>query len=577
MDTETLKKRIEVARGARKADLVIKNCRIIDVFTPRIYEGEIAIADGVIAGVSGPYEGEEEIDAGGAYACPALIDSHIHVESSYVTPEELGRLLVPHGTSTILADPHEIVNVEGIKGLDYMLSAAKRTALDIRYLLPSCVPSTPFEHAGCTLDAAMMEEPLYRKEILGLAEFMNYPGVVNCDPEVLKKLTLAMNEDKLIDGHAPGLSGNDLMAYAAAEIHGDHECGTVEEMQEKLSLGMYILLREGSACHNLRTLLKGVTKDNARRCLLCSDDLQTKTIFEEGHIDKDLRICVQEGLDPLTAIRMATLNAAECFHLEHQGAIAPGYRADIVLFEDLRDFHAKSVFLKGVLTAEDGKYLPKVTREDITPMTGSIHLKDFSKEKLKMHLPSGHVKAIEILPGGVVTGSKVVDVDLDSEGEFVFDPKKDVCKIAVVERHQGTGNVACAFLAGYGIQKGAVAVSIAHDSHNIICAGVSDDEIAFAVREIEKIGGGMAVVEGGKVLAEMALPVGGIMSDQSGETVRDELARIHDITWENLSIHKEVEPVMTLTFMSLAVIPSLKLTDEGLFDVDSFQFTSILA
>lgn len=577
MDTETLQKRIEIARGVRPADLVIKNCKIIDVFTPRIYEGEIAISDGVIAGVTGPYEGKKVVDAGGRYACPGLIDSHIHIESSYTTPEELGKMLVPHGAATIITDPHEIVNVEGVAGLDYMLRAAKRTALDIRFLLPSCVPSTPFEHAGCTLDAASMDEPLSRDEIMGLAEFMNYPGVVNCDPEVLKKLTAAINAGKLIDGHAPGLSGNDLMGYAAAGIHGDHECGNVEEMQEKLSLGMYILLRQGSACHNLRTLVHGVTPGNARRCLLCSDDLQPKTIFSEGHIDNDLKICVEEGLDPLTAVRMATLNAAECFRLYDRGAIAPGYRADVVLFDDLKDFHVHSVFLKGTLTAEEGKYLPKVTREDITPMTGSIHLKDFSKDKLKMHLTSGHVKAIEIEPGGVVTGTKVVDVELDQDGEFVFDPEKDVCKIAVVERHQMTGNVACAFLAGYGIKRGAVAVSIAHDSHNIICAGATDDDMAFAVKEIEKIGGGMAVVCDGKVLAEMPLPVAGLMSDRDGESVANSLVTIHDIAWDKLGINKDVEPVMTLTFMSLAVIPSLKLTDEGLFDVDKFAFTSIYA
>ena len=575
MTKEQLKKRILIAGGRRKADLVIKNCRIIDVFSQRILEGDIAISDEWIAGI-GSYEGEREIDAGGRYASPGLIDGHIHVESSYLCPEELGRLLVPHGTSTIVADPHEIVNVGGVPALDYMLRAAARTKLDIIYLLPSCVPATPFEHAGLVFDADAMDEPIHRDEIPGLAEFMNYPGVINADDPVLDKIMLAQETGKYIDGHSPGLTGKDLEAYASIRIRSDHECGTVEEMQEKISLGMYIPLRQGSACRNLRDLLKGVTPENSRRCILCSDDLQAKTILSSGHIDNDLRICVEEGLDPLTAIRMATLNAAECFRLEDRGAIAPGYLANITLLDDLKDFRADRVIQHGELVAEDGTYLPEVTREDITPVRNSVHLKDFSEEKLKMHLTSGHVHVIAIQPGGVVTKKETADVKVEN-GEFVRTPEQDIVKAAVVERHQMTGNVACGFLKGYGIQKGAVAVSIAHDSHNIIVTGVSDREMAFAVEKLKEQGGGIVLVEGGRVLGSMPMPIAGLMSDRSGEEVAAKLAELHETAWNELGVSRDVEPVMTLTFMSLAVIPELKLTDEGLFDVTAFDFLPVEA
>ena len=332
MKKEELKKLIDTAAGRIPADLVIKNCKVINVFSGKIVEGDIAVSGGQIAGI-GNYEGKEVVDAKGRYAAPGFIDSHIHIESSYVSPEEIGRLLVPHGGTTIIADPHEIVNVCGITGLDYMMEAAKGTALDIQYVLPSCVPATPFEHAGAVIGAPEMEEPIKRDGILGLGEFMNFPGVIGADDSVLDKLMVAKEEGKIIDGHGPGIVGNDLNAYAAARILADHECSTVEEMEDRLERGMYILLRQGSACHNLRPLLKGVTPENSRRCLLCSDDRQPKTILHEGHLDNHLRICVEEGLDAVTAIRMATLNAAECFGLKDRGAIAPGYRADIVLLD----------------------------------------------------------------------------------------------------------------------------------------------------------------------------------------------------------------------------------------------------
>ena len=576
MTKQELKHLIDVAAGREPADLVIKNCMVVNVFTGRIVPGDIAVCGDRIAGI-GSYEGRQTVDARGKYAAPGFIDSHIHIESCYVTPEEISRLLVPHGAATIIADPHEIVNVCGIPGLDYMMEAAKDAALDIKYMLPSCVPSTSFEHAGAIVDAAQMEEPIRRDNILGLGEFMDYPGVISASDSVLEKLLVAKKAGKLIDGHAPSVAGLELNAYAAAGIQGDHECSTVEEMNDRLERGMYVLMRQGSACHNLRTLVKGVTPENSRRCLLCSDDRQPKTIFSEGHMDNHLRICVEEGLDPVTAIRMATLNAAECFRLHDRGALAPGYRADIVLLDDLKDFRVRKVWLGGTLCAEDGRYLPQVHRHDAAAVRGSIRLKDFSAEKFKMHLTSNKVNVIGILPGGVVTKKDTAEIRLDADGEFVWQPEQDIVKVAVLERHHYTGNVACGFLKGYGIQAGAVALSVAHDSHNIIVCGVSDQEMESAVLALEKQQGGIVLVKDGQVIASMPLPIAGLMSDQSGEWVEQKLTEIHEKAFSQLGIQTGVEPVMTLCFMSLPVIPEMKLTDMGLFDVTKFHFIPVEA
>jgi len=572
MEKAALKKRIEVAAGRLPADLVIKHCHVVDVYSAAIIENQtIAIVDGIIAGI-GDYVGEQEIDAKGAYALPGFIDGHIHIESSYVTPEEIGRMLVPHGATTIIADPHEIVNVCGLDGLNYMMEAAKETKLDIRFMLPSCVPATPFEHAGALIDASAMEDPIRDERILGLAEFMNYPGVIYTDDEVLDKLLVAIQEGKLIDGHSPGITGKDLNAYTVCGIHTDHECSTVEEMLDRISRGMYVLLRQGSACHNLRTLLKAVTPSNSRRCVLCSDDRQPETILSLGHLDNHLQICVEEGFDPITAIQMASLNAAECFGLRDRGAIAPGLRADVVLVDNLQDFSVKRVFIKGEEVAREGKYLPEVRFCDNSAVRGSFHVRDFSIEKLKLRLKSNRVHVIDILPGGVVTGKGVAEIQRSSEGDFVYQPEQDVVKVAVVERHQNTGNVAVALLRGYGIRSGAVALSIAHDSHNIITVGTNDEDMAFAVGQLIEQGGGIVLVKDQKVINTMPMIVGGLMSDQSGEWVSEKLTQIHKDAYVQLGVNQEVEPVMTLCFMSLAVIPELKLTDMGLFDVSSFSF-----
>lgn len=576
MTKEELKRLIDVASGKIPADIVIKNCKIVNVFSSKIEEGNIAIVDDQIAGI-GDYEGKTVIEANGCYAVPGFIDSHIHIESSYLCPEEIGRLLVPHGTTTIIADPHEIVNVCGIKGLDYMMEAAKGTVLDIKYVLPSCVPATPFEHSGAIVNAPEMEEPITREDILGLGEFMNFPGVIQGDDTVLDKLILAKRMCKIIDGHSPSIFGKDLNAYSAARILADHECNTVEEMDDRISRGMYVMMRQGSACHNLRTLAKNVNKENSRRCVLCSDDRQPKTIFSEGHVDNHLKICVEEGINPITSIQMATLNAAECFRLYDRGAIAPGYRADIVLLDNLKTFDVKKVWIKGKMVANNMQYLPKVNHYDISSVKGSMIVKDFSKEKLKMHLKSDFVNVIQILPGGVVTKKSTEKIAIDENGEFVPNPNVDLVKVAVVERHHGTGNVACGFLKDYGIKHGAIALSIAHDSHNIIVAGVSDNEMEFAVNALIAQEGGIVLVRDGKVLESMPMPIAGLMTNKSGEWVDKKLNSIHHIAYKELGVHGDVEPVMTLCFMSLPVIPEIKLTDMGLFDVTNFSFISLEA
>ena len=571
MEKSNLKKLIDVATGRVEADLVIKNANVVDVYNGGIIQGDIAIVDGLIAGV-GEYHSTTEIDALNKFATPGFIDSHIHIESSYVSPEELGRLVVPHGTTTIIADPHEIANVCGLDGVKYMIEASKNTALDIKMMLPSCVPATPFENAGAVIDAKEMERIISDDAILGLGEFMNFPGVIYNSDDVLDKIMLAKKHNKMIDGHSPGLKGNALNGYAATLIRNDHECETLEDVTDRISRGMYVMLRQGSACKDLARLVSAVTPFNSRRVILCADDCQPKTILNEGHINNNARMCVEAGLDALLAVQMASLNAAECFGLRDRGAIAPGLRADIVLFDNLNDFKADTVFIEGKQVASKGHYELEMIKHDISITKGSFKVKDFSVDRLKLELTSKKAHAIGILEGGVVTSKQIVDVTTDEFNHFVYNPNEDVVKIAVVERHNNTGNVAVALLKGYGLKQGAIALSIAHDSHNIIVVGVNDEEMSFAVESLIKQDGGIVVVNNQHVLAHMPMPIAGLMSDQSGEWVSEQLKKIHEVSHNELGIHQSVEPVMTLCFMSLPVIPEIKLTDMGLFDVTKFEF-----
>lgn len=575
MNKKALKRLIDTAAGRRPADLVLKNAQIIDVYQAEIIQGDIALVDGFIAGIGESYEGQKTIDLKGKFVAPGFIDAHIHVESAYVTPEEFGRLLVPHGTTTVLADPHEIVNVLGLTGLDYMLAAAKETALDIQYTMPSCVPATNMENSGAVITATDMLDSFKAKQVAGLAEFMNFPGVISADAAVLDKLLAAKDYGLRIDGHAPMVAGKDLNAYIAAGIKNDHECSTVAELKARIARGMYVFLREGTVTQNLRTLLKGVTDDNFNRCVLVADDLQAKDILTKGHLDNSIRICIEEGVPPIRAIQMATINAAQCCQLSDRGAIAPGLRGDLVVFSDLQAPIIEATYINGQLVAEDTKYLPQVKRVATQNVQSSVHIKKFKKEQLALHLTSDKARAIEVIPQEALTNQAIVTVKRNDKHEFVYQETEDVVKLAVIERHKDTGNIFVGLLKDYGLKKGAIGISIAHDSHNLIVAGTNDADMATAVTALKEQEGGIVLVEAGAVIGSMALPIAGLMSELTGEEVARQEEVINQLAHEKLGISSKVDPIMTLSFMSLAVIPNLKITDIGLVDVTKFEIVPI--
>ena len=574
MEKQKLIKLIDVAAGRKKADLVLKNAKIVDVFQAKILIGDIAISDGYIAGIGGSYQGVEERNYTGKYVAPGFIEAHIHIESSYVSPEEFSRVFIPRGTTTILADPHEIVNVAGLKGLDYMVNAAKNAKMDIRYMMPPCVPATNFETSGADLYADDMEDALKTGEVDGLAELMNFPGVINADDKMIDEILMAKKYGARIDGHAPQVVGKDLNAYIAAGPANDHECSTLEEAEERLARGMYLLLREGSVTQDLRKLLPIVNTANSRRCLLSGDDVQAKTAINKGHLDNSIRICIDEGLNPITAIQMVTLNPAEYCGLNDRGAIAPGRRADMVVFESLEDFAVEETYILGEKLSQGNEYLGEVNYYPIDSVESSMHVKDFTREKLQLHLNSDKVRAIGVVPGEVLTTEEHVTVKRDGDGNFVYNDQEDVTKIVVVERHHNTGNVNVNLLSGYGIKAGAIAISIGHDSHNIIATGTNDDDIFMAVNELIKQEGGAVVVKDEKVISRMELKIAGLMCNLPAEKMIAQQDALDEAVHEELGVPDNVNPVMTLSFMPLAVIPKLKITDKGLVDVEKNAFVS---
>lgn len=574
MEKQKLIKLIDVAAGRKKADLVLKNAKIVDVFQAKILTGDIAISDGYIAGIGGNYQGVEERNYTGKYVAPGFIEAHIHIESSYVSPEEFSRVFIPRGTTTILADPHEIVNVAGLKGLDYMVNAAKNAKMDIHYMMPPCVPATNFETSGADLYADDMEDALKTGEVDGLAELMNFPGVINADDKMIDEILMAKKYGARIDGHAPQVVGKDLNAYIAAGPANDHECSTLEEAEERLARGMYLLLREGSVTQDLRKLLPIVNTANSRRCLLSGDDVQAKTAINKGHLDNSIRICIDEGLNPITAIQMATLNPAEYCGLNDRGAIAPGRRADMVVFESLEDFAVEETYILGEKLSQGNKYLGEVNYYPIDSVESSMHVKDFTRKKLQLHLNSDKVRAIGVVPGEVLTTEEHVTVKRDGDGNFVYNDQEDVTKIVVVERHHNTGNVNVNLLSGYGIKAGAIAISIGHDSHNIIATGTNDDDIFMAVNELIKQEGGAVVVKDEKVISRMELKIAGLMCNLPAKKMIAQQDALDEAVHEELGVPDNVNPVMTLSFMPLAVIPKLKITDKGLVDVEKNAFVS---
>ena len=562
----SLEERIRVALGESKVDLLIKSGKVINVFSGEIEKKDVAIFDGVVVGF-GDYESRKTIDVNGDFLCPGLIDSHVHVESSMVTIPEFARAVLPNGTTSVIIDPHEIANVLGLEGIRFMTESAKSVPLNVFIMLPSCVPATHLETSGATLKANDLM-PLFKEPwAIGLAEMMNFPGVIFRDPEVLKKIDMA--KGKRIDGHAPMLSGKNLYAYLTAGIRSDHECTTLKEAKEKLINGMWIMIREGTTTRNLRDLIPLVTSKNARRFLLVTDDRHPKELLEEGHINSMIRQAIRWGTDPILAIQMATLNAAEYFKLDDLGAIAPGYRADIVTFNHLERFQIKKVFKDGILVAEDGKMLsPSIQKRKSPKPKGSVRIKPLKKDAFLLRSDQPLAKVIQLIPDQIVT-KKVIRKILIKDGVAYPDINEDILKIAVVERHKATGNIGIGFVQGFGFKKGAIGSSVAHDSHNLVIVGTNDQDMLKAVEAIQAMGGGLVAVLDGKVLASLSLPIAGLMSEASVPKVNLRLEALQRAA-KNLGC-KIPDPFMTLSFLSLPVIQELKITDKGLVDVNQFK------
>lgn len=566
-----LEKYIKAARRITKADLVLKNATYVDVFTCKLRRGDIAISGDRIVGV-GEYDGVEEIDCSGLTVLPGYIDGHVHIESSQLSPEEFASLIVPRGTTAIIADPHEITNVCGMAGCEYIAMASRNVPLDVMLQLPSCVPATPFETSGATLAGKDIEENITNDYIFGLGEFMNYPGVINCDTDTLKKLEAAHAAGKIVDGHAPAVYGYDLNAYLCGGISTDHECITGEEIDEKISKGMYVHIRHGSSTRNLGNACF-MNADNMRRFLLCTDDRHAADLKEKGHLDDALRKLVKEGIDPVRAVICATLNAAECYGLKYRGGIAPYYLADLVAVDGLENFNAAYVIKSGKLVAMAGKPLFDTSKRYLPDnVLNTVRLKEMKAEDFELVLKGKKAKALSIVPDGVVTDCEIVELE-SKDGDVVLDGT-DVLKLAVVERHRMTGNIGKGLLKGYGFKGGALGITIAHDSHNIILAGDDNASMAKAANTLKEIGGGMVIVEKGGAVHSLTLDIGGLMSSRRAEDLqRDSRALIEKA--HEMGVGRRYEAFMSLAFLSLAVIPKLKLLDRGLFDVEKFAFTEI--
>lgn len=568
MDTVKL---VEVARGDTLADLVLKNCKIINVFTSQIEDADIAITDGIIVGI-GSYDGKEEIDVKNRFVAPGFIDGHVHIESSMLTPPQFAKIIVPSGTTTIIADPHEIANVSGVEGIKYMIFSSIFGPLNVNIMIPSCVPATSFETSGAVISSVDIDHFKNNKGVLGLGEVMNYPGVIFGEEEMHKKIDAMKLFVK--DGHAPSVTGKQLNAYKLTGIKTDHECTTVEELQEKVSRGMYIHLREGSATRNVKVLSKGVTKENSRRLIFCTDDKHSEDIRIEGHIDYNIRLAIENGVDPITAIQMATLNTADCYKLDHVGAIAPGYDADLVIFDSLKLIDVDEVFIKGEMVAKGKKALFDSVLYTNGYVTDTVNILDSDNISLDIVLKSNKVKVIKLIENNVTTLKVIREVKI-KDGIFEFDNSVDILKLAVVERHHQTGNVGLGFLEGYGLKNGAVAMTVAHDSHNLIIIGDNDKDMKIAMKEIEKISGGITLVNNGKVVESIQLEVGGIMTNTDVKIIESKLKSMDEVARKMGVNNKVDDPFLSLAFMSLPVIPELKLTDKGLFDVNLFKLVSL--
>lgn len=552
---------IAVAAGREKADLVLKNAKYLNVFSNEFLCGDIAVANGLIAGV-GKYDGKTEIDVSGKLVLPGFIDAHIHLESSMVTPAEFAKAVVAHGTTTVITDPHEITNVMGIDGVEYMIQASQNLPIDVHFMMPSCVPATEIDESGAELDCKDIDLYLDNKKVLGLAEMMNYVGVINGDKNVLSKIVTSQAHHKKIDGHAPELSGNDLNAYIAAGVYSDHECSTFENALEKLRKGQFIMIREGTAAHNLKALMPLLTQQYYSRCMFATDDKHPSDLLYGGHIDYIVKQALKNGADPIVALKTATHHAARYFLLNNKGAIASGYLADIVVVNNLEDFNVETVFKRGKLVF-DGEVkdfsAPTVDEKLAEKCFDTFHLDSVTPSSFKVDGKLGLIGLVggELLTRNLGTADKI-------------DVENDILKIACIERHKGTNHIGVGYVKGYSLKSGAVATSVAHDSHNIITVGCNDDDIAVAVNAIKDSKGGIAVVENGKIKALLELPIAGLMSDEPLTTVNEKLENAKLSAYE-LGADKSIDPFMTLSFLSLPVIPSLRITTKGVFDAENWK------
>lgn len=552
---------IAVAAGREKADLVLKNAKYLNVFSNEFLCGDIAVANGLIAGV-GKYDGKTEIDVSGKLVLPGFIDAHIHLESSMVTPAEFAKAVVAHGTTTVITDPHEITNVMGIDGVEYMIQASQNLPIDVHFMMPSCVPATEIDESGAELDRKDIDLYLDNKKVLGLAEMMNYVGVINGDKNVLSKIVTSQAHHKKIDGHAPELSGNDLNAYIAAGVYSDHECSTFENALEKLRKGQFIMIREGTAAHNLKALMPLLTQQYYSRCMFATDDKHPSDLLYGGHIDYIVKQALKNGADPIVALKTATHHAARYFLLNNKGAIASGYLADIVVVDNLEDFNVETVFKCGKLVF-DGEVkdfsAPTVDEKLAEKCFDTFHLDSVTPSSFKVDGKLGLIGLVggELLTRNLGTADKI-------------DVENDILKIACIERHKGTNHIGVGYVKGYSLKSGAVATSVAHDSHNIITVGCNDDDIAVAVNAIKDSKGGIAVVENGKIKALLELPIAGLMSDEPLTTVNEKLENAKSSAYE-LGADKSIDPFMTLSFLSLPVIPSLRITTKGVFDAENWK------
>ncbi len=567
MDTE---KFIKIARGEEKADLVIKNANLVNVFNDEIKIKDIAIYQGKIAGVEKGYLGVEEIDLNGAYVTPAFIDGHVHIESSMCLPKEFAKAVIPEGTVTVVTDPHEISNVFGSHGINFMKEACKNIPLQVYIMLPSCVPATANETSGYELSSYDLSLLMDDHSVLGIAEMMNFLGVLKCDKDVMAKLKLGQEKHKKIDGHAPGLKGKDLCAYIAAGVMSDHECTTPEEAREKLELGMHIMIREGSAAKDLDSLMPILKEKNTNRCIFVTDDRHPTDL--KGHINDMVRKAVADGVDPITAIKVASLNTAEYFGLTDLGAIAPGYTANMLVFDNLVDFKPKLVFKNGEIVAKNGKLIIDVGHDEIPQLRGSMNVKRIEDGDFKIPAKSGTARVIEVIPKTLLTKSVTSKMKI-IDGYAESDTDADILKIMVFERHKATGNIGKGFVKGFGLKSGAIASTVAHDSHNMIVVGTNDKDMKMAAIELVKSQGGKVVVKDGEVLAKLPLPIAGIMSDLPLEKVIKKCEEIQKAAKEIGCVLDD--PFMTMGFLSLSVIPDLKITDKGVFDFNEEKFIDI--